>query len=152
MGDDFFLERHGRENLLIGKVHDTLINADMIASEMFDNGYPNWKLHRLINCGDESYQHDVVYFAIALARMTHWGRKRLSDGSVCFGAVAAVWSLCYPNEDYQLATLCKAAGTDYASAKRVRAGVYKLLLDSLNQYYGTLYYAYGVAKFRERQA
>ena len=139
---DYDLRGVDFDTLLIGPITEVLIDADRLARECFDNGFPNWALYRAAYCGDSLYRRQARDWCVAYA-IAHCEAGGVRKGLPAeeIGCLAG-WDAFYRlmNHRWVIAgmDIADVAGVDPKTYRKVRNRVYAVMQASLRDYWNEM--------------
>lgn len=151
---DYDLRTRGIDDMLIGHVSETLIDADRMVREEWSNGFPNWALLRTCLAGDDLHQTSLREWTVALScrvGQTILRPDSYSNDLACVAAWDALHVLTYGREMQPPTVTAAALGVGPKTYRRLRDLVFRFLRASLDEYWIRLGAAYRYALVRERR-
>lgn len=152
---DYDLRGRDFETLLIGRVTESIIDADRVVRAGWANGLPNWAMYRVVLAGDthlHGFLRDrCVAFAIAYC---HTGGLRNTSAADEMGCLAG-WDAYYAllNKKWVVAgeDVADVAGVDPKTYRKVRNFVYGSLRASMDEYWVRMQVAIRQVALMERR-
>lgn len=139
---DYDLRGLDYDSFLIGPVTEAHFDADRIARQSLDNGFPNWAMFRAAWCGDSLYRRQTrdwcVAYAIAYCEAGGVRKGLPAEEIGCLAGWDAYYALL--NHKWVIAGMDVAdvAGVDPKTYRRVRNHVYAAMATSLRHYWAEL--------------
>lgn len=152
---DYDLRGRDFETLLVGRITESIIDADRLVRADWANGLPNWAMYRAILAGDTHYhgflRDRCVAFGVAYC---HTGGMRLTTAADEMGCLAG-WDAYYAllNKKWVIAgeDVADVAGVDPKTYRRVRNFLYGSLRASLDEYWVRMQVAIRQVSLMERR-
>ncbi len=136
---DYDLRGTDFETLLIGPVHQLLIDADRLVRMEWRNGFPNWEIYRTIQAGDTIYARDVRdwMFAFTVAYAVTGGVKRhaYSDELAYVAACDALHMLMHSRQVQPYTTTSEQLGVHHKTYRCLRDTIYARVRASMDEYW-----------------
>lgn len=139
---DYDLRGVDFDTVLIGPVTSVVIDADRLAREAWDNGFPNWIMYRAVYCGDALYGPRLRDWCVAYA-IAHCEAGGVRKGLPAeeIGCLVG-WDVYYAllNHMWIIAGMDVAdvAGVDPKTYRKVRNRVLKVMRASMADYWAEL--------------
>lgn len=154
-GTDFDTRGQDYETQLVGRITDTIIDADRLARLEHRNGFPNFAMYRLVLAGDRAYLPSVRQWWVLFS--IEWCRNHMRGAYSEELATIAAWDslqrtmdpprpiLAAPEVADSLGVQCK----DYV---RVRDNLAAILSAALRVYWDWMNVTYRVVRRTERNS
>lgn len=152
---DYDLRGRDFETLLIGRVTDSIIDADRLVRTEWANGLPNWALYRVVLAGDTHLAGFLRDRCVAFgAAYCHAGALRHTETADEMGCLAG-WDAYYAlrNRKWLIAgqDVADVAGVDPKTYRKVRNYVYGTLRSSMDEYWVRMQVAIRQVALMERR-
>jgi hypothetical protein len=153
---DYDLRGRDIDTMMVGEIHDTLIDAARLARVEFNNEMPNWELFRAVYGGDSMYlpvlKRWVHEFAIAYCLTGGIKRSVYTPELAGIAGLDALYLLTYMEPMLPHTVIAEDLGVTPKTYLRLRNAIRDRLSVSLNMYVMHLGAAYRYTLIYERKA